>query len=225
MLTECAPGHVCVGGGRPCPHAVFHTPRLFSFGRSNYSLDNRYPFQDELDTSTFDLTVRGTLALRARLHLHLLCGCVPRRLSQVATHSSPPRAQITGARMNVHLSNAFVTRLYVHTVYGDVHLDQLRSLYTDITTENGDVYIEVSPSLGGCANQHTSHLQPTTLTCPSPPHLVTPIPVLQEQRDTFLQYRSPGNLVCAAAPLVENVLDDFMRCDMTGGGSTAVHVY
>ena len=36
----------------------------------------------------------------------------------------------------------------------------------------------------------------------------------QDSRDVELLYRSPGNLLCAAAPLVEEIPEDFLGCDM-----------
>ncbi len=52
-------------------------------------------------------------------------------------------SQVTGEQIEVLLSNAFIGSLYVKNVYGDVRLQALRTLTTDVTTVNGDVIIEV----------------------------------------------------------------------------------
>lgn len=46
--------------------------------------------------------------------------------------------------------------------------------------------------------------------------------IIEEQRDTELLYRSPGDFLCAAAPLIEDIPADFLACD-TEDGDTNVH--
>ncbi|GFH31865.1 uncharacterized protein HaLaN_30985, partial [Haematococcus lacustris] len=45
--------------------------------------------------------------------------------------------------------------------------------------------------------------------------------VIEDERDTELRYRSAGNLLCAAAPLIEPIPDDLLACDMVSAADPA----
>jgi hypothetical protein len=45
--------------------------------------------------------------------------------------------------------------------------------------------------------------------------------VMEDERDTELQYRSGGNLLCAAAPLVEAVPDVLLGCSSNSSATNA----